>query len=437
MRTGAGRTRLGRAVAVAAAACAAAGAALAPAVAGGDAVEDFDGSWADRALELQYDLGSDLQLVNAPFVGTHNSFNSAAELGSGLAEADSNQRLDLTDQLDLGIRSLELDLHRVTSTGPTGFTDRPVVCHTVRGGGGCGPVKELEPVLAEISAWLRGPEGSEQVLLLYLEDDLDTVGTHDLAAASIEEELGDLVYRPEGEGCTELPATELTRADVVAAGKQVLIVSGCGKGTAWQSLAHSWELHRESRPFAFEDVPACGPDYSRTQYDRRLIRYYEDSTRTGEGTGPVDDGLTPATVAAMARCGVDLVGFDQLEPFDGRLEASVWSWRPDEPSGGRCAVIQLGADELQPGRWVAETCAPLRLNPACLSREDGSWIVPRRPVSVDRAAAACKRREARWAVPRTGHEDQLLRQAMRARGVRSALLGYRDGREGWAPLDRR
>jgi hypothetical protein len=55
------------------------------------------------------------------------------------------------------------------------------------------------------------------------------------------------------------------------------------------------------------------------------------------------------------RCGVDLLGFDQLLPGDGRLDAAVWSWAPGEPrlGGGRRCVVQRPAD----GRWEARRCS--------------------------------------------------------------------------------
>jgi len=412
---------------------------LAPAAASGDAIDDFQGTWADVALELQYELASDLPLANAPFLGTHNSFNSTAELGPTVSAQDSNQRLNLVDQLEIGIRALELDLHRFPSFGPNGPSYRPVVCHALPGGAGCSTEKELEPVLEEIAGWLRAPGNAEQVLFLFLEDNLYTEGIHDDAAEAIERQIGDLVYRPVGgeSGCVELPATELSRAGVREAGKQVVIVSGCGEGTAWQSLAHSWEEHRESRPFGFEGFPGCGPDYDRTEYSERIVRYYEDSTKLSQGTGRADEGLTPETTAAMARCGVDQINFDQLEPADGRFDASVWSWNPGEPSTGGCALMRLGGKRFPFGRWVSQPCAKLRRSPACLSNDGETWVVPRNRVKPRAAERACKRRKAHRAVPRTGYENQRLRLVMRERGVRTALLGYRRGPDGWEPLDAR
>ena len=86
--------------------------------------------WARQALGLQYELASDVELRNAPWVYTHNSYNSEAEMGTTLSNRDSNQAIAILDQLDEGVRSLEIDTHLFTSpqdprVGPRG----PVVCH--------------------------------------------------------------------------------------------------------------------------------------------------------------------------------------------------------------------------------------------------------------------------------------------------------------------
>src|SRR6266508_135653 len=192
------------------------------------AVDAFQGSWVDRALRLQYDLEGDVGFVNAPWVGTHNSFNSVAEMGPTLSDTDANQQLSLVDQLRIDVRSLELDVHWSPSVA-SGGANAPVVCHA---------------------------EG------------------YDAGAAAIDQRLGDLVYRPAGPGCTALPL-DLTRDQVLAAGKQVVIVSGCGVGSAWPGVAFDWSAHKETRPQDYSDFPACGSDFDRATYDSTLVRYFE------------------------------------------------------------------------------------------------------------------------------------------------------------------
>src|SRR3954470_5366140 len=42
-------------------------------------IDAYQDSWLHRTLAFQYELGSDLPLRNAFWIGTHNSFNSASE----------------------------------------------------------------------------------------------------------------------------------------------------------------------------------------------------------------------------------------------------------------------------------------------------------------------------------------------------------------------
>jgi hypothetical protein len=401
-----------------------------PGVAAAAPVDDHERSWVHRALGLQYELGGDVALRNAPWVTTHNSFNSKAEMGQTLSTQDANQQITLLDQLRVDVRGLELDLHWFLSPAGGGFA--PVVCHArgeQEGHLGCTVEKPLGPVLDVIAAWLRAHP--DQVLLLYLEDDLGSQG-HDESAQILEQRLGPAIYRPAagGAACTPLPM-DLTRDAVRAAGKQVVLVSGCGRGAAWPALVFDWTDRVEERPFGFTDFPACGPDIDRATYDAKLVRYYEDSTRLTASVGSPDDGIPPETAARMARCGVDLIGFDQLRPEDGRLEALVWSWAVNQPRAGPKCAVQRRTD----ARWRALGCRGRR-RVACRAA-DGSWLVTAKRFRARRAARRCRRLRRVHAAPRTGFEGQLLRDAMASRGAGSVWLGLRRRGTDWAPLDAR
>jgi hypothetical protein len=407
-------------------------------------VEAFRRSWVHKALALQYELAGDVGLRNAPWVGTHNSFNSIAEMGPTLSDTDSNQVLSLTDQLNLGVRGLEVDTHWFPSLS-AGGGNAPVVCHAgaVSDHDGCTVERPLGPVLGEIGSWLRQPQHSDQVLLLYIEDHLDNTTGYDTGAATIDKKLGDLVYRPPaGAGCTDLPL-DLTRDQILASGAQMIIVgnSSCGQGDAWPGLVFNWHQHVENGPDGYRDFPDCGPDYDRPTYDSTLVRFYEDSTWLTDAASFGQDppeGLTPQVTAAMARCGVDLTGFDQLLPDDGRLAAAVWSWAPGEPTGGSCAT-QVVNDSFPAGRWDAVPCNE-RHRPACRT-SDGSWLVAPDEVRQRRGTVACQDAGAgaELAVPRTGYEAQLLRVAMQDAGAApgQVWLGYRHQPGGWTAADDR
>ena len=142
-------------------------------------------------------------------------------------------------------------------------------------------------------------------------------------------------------------------------------------------------------------------------------------TATGSAAGQAtrDDGITEQTAGAMARCGVDLLGMDQVEKTDPRFAALVWSWAPGQPKRARGCAAQFD------GRWYALRCAR-RLRAACRTA-DGRWRVPSRVVRWSRADEQCRRRAATFDVPRTGHEAQSLRVAMERVGAARAWLAHR------------
>jgi hypothetical protein len=364
-------------------------------------------AWVTAALADQYQLGNSLPLRDAPWWGTHNSFNSPKEMGPALSALDPNQKIKIAGQLDLGARQLELDVHWVPTVRRFSKTVyAPVVCHALSGGVGCTIEKPLGPVLDEVAGWLREPAHRDQVLLVYLEDDLQNRTGYQTAGQLIADHLGSLVYRPAG-GCTPMPL-QLTRDQVLAGGAQVILVgNSCGVGSpaAWQSEVFDWShSHLEAQPVTYSDYPTCGSDFTRAQYDSTMVRYFEEmghlSTLAGQGGWPI----TPTVAAEMQRCGVDLESLDFLVPGDPRLPALVWSWAPNEPNmPGGCTV--QGSD----ARWISGSCTASR-RVACQAA-DGSWVVPAVAVPQADAAASCTAAGATFAVPRTGYQNQLLRAA--------------------------
>ena len=113
----------------------------------------------------------------------------------------------------------------------------------------------------------------------------------------------------------------------------------------------------------------------------------------------------------MVRCGVDLFGFDQILPHDGRIQASIWSWLTGQPDarGGGCAVQR--AD----GRWLTRPCGTRR-RAACLTGA-GGWSLSSRSVPWSGAAAACGRDGAGFDLPRTGYDNSVLRSVAGGRGI--------------------
>jgi hypothetical protein len=253
------------------------------------------------------------------------------------------------------------------------------------------------------------------VVLLYLEDNLGNADGYAQTVAQLDAGLGSLIFHPAAadvtdKGCANLPL-DASRNDVLTSGAQVVLVGNCRSG--WASDVFGWDdVHVESGSTpGFQSFPACDASYGPDVYAAKMVRYYEDSTwltATVDADSPGDHDasrLTPAKVAAMTACGVNLFGFDQLLPSDGRLEASIWSWAADEPDPAAGACTVQGAD----GRWRSDSCRA-RHAVACRAAS-GAWTVVTTPNTAPAAPKACAKRGATFGLPRAGDDNARLRQA--------------------------
>lgn len=368
-----------------------------------------------RTLAFERRLGDVLPLADAPVAGTHNAFNSTSE-PTTVSHTDSNQQLTMTEQLDLGMRSLELDVHWIPSPR-AGGAFAPVLCHG-SGAAGCSTERLLSERLPEVARWLDA--NPTETLLLYLEDQIDDPAGYAASAKVVTDVLGGRMMRPAGPGCTNLPL-DLTRRAMRAARKQVIITGDCGTG-AWQGISHAWpsSVRLESGPEGFGTYPACGgPKVVAAR--PKIVRFFEDSTflSTLTAAPALDDpSLTPAVVREMVRCGVDLLGFDQLVPSDERFAALAWSWADGPPAAGDPTCTRRRAVN---GRWVPQACNA-RLRPSC-RKPDGGWTVLSRPTTRAAAGPACRRSGALFRSPRTGFQNQLIGDA--ATGGADVWIAYR------------
>jgi len=393
------------------------------------AVAAQEQGWLGQALEMQHRLGDGLPLRDAMWVGTHNSFNTVANTPPSLSNLDSNQHVSLVDQLRLGVRGIEIDVHWAPSVW-AGGAKAPVVCHArppSELNAGCTDERLLPDELAPVGAWVRSHPGD--VILLYLEDNIDEAAGYDAAAQAIRDTIGDLVYTPPASApCTLLPLT-LRRADVLAQGKQIVVMSGCG-GTAtgspsWGATVFDDAVRAEEGNPDFAGYPTCtSPSVPASAYGTKLVRFYEDSTFVSAAVAGGDPGhrLTVDTIGAMVRCGVNLFGLDQVDPGDPRLAAMVWSWADGEPaaSGNGTCTITSSVD----ARFHAAGCNSARLHFACVDAS-GAWFVSAATGPANGGANACRRQGATFAVPGSGNHQQRLVDAMAAAGADRVWVAYR------------
>jgi hypothetical protein len=396
------------------------------------AVGEYRSSWVHRTVAFQYRLGNRLPLTAAQWLGTHNSFNTP-QSGATPSHLDSNQQLTIPQQLDIDIRAIEIDPHWVPRPNADG--GEVIVCHG-RGADqqnfGCTTEPPLTDVLGQIDSWLNAHPS--QVIVLYLDNNFGPDIAYTRTVEALDSTLtgkdgSSLLYRPDpaeltgARGCEDLPL-ELSRKDIHKAGAQVIVVGNCAGG--WAPDVFAWDQdHLESGDTSkYKPYPDCDATYSNRDYATQLIRYYEDSTFVSAGVDPEEtpeefdaNRLTPDKVGWMASCGVNLFGFDQILPDDGRLRATIWSWAPNQPDA---AVGQCTVQRPKYGRWRSRSC-DVRRQAACRTAK-GGWKLTPRTVTHRQAFAACGKLGATFDTPRSGDDNSLLHAAGARHGV---LLRYR------------
>lgn len=381
-------------------------------------------SWEHAAVAFQSQLGNSLPMLQAQWIGTHNSFNSPAD-GFTLSHEDSNQQLTLSEQLDIDIRALELDTHWLPRLNKAGGT--VVICHgqsAKQANLGCTTEPPMTSVLPEIDRWLTAHP--TQVILLYLDDNFGPARAYTETVSDLEGGLrrpngSSMIFHPTAigaRGCQEMPLG-VSRDQILASGAQVMIVGNCQSG--WASDVFGWDDHVESGSTPnYQPFPGCDATYSRAVYNSEMVRYYEDSTLVSALLNPTESWaqysanlLSPAKVTSMTDCGVNLFGFDQILPFDGRLAASIWSWAPNEPRAADGSCAAQGAD----GRWRTEGCGTSY--PAACQTAAG-WALSA-PVTFADAPAACGAIGGSFDLPRTGYQNALLHAVA---GAQSVWINY-------------
>nr|WP_253861510.1 hypothetical protein [Mycobacterium asiaticum] len=371
-------------------------------------------SWTHRTAQFQYALGDSVPFANAQWIGTHNSYNSLAHQFTP-SHADSNQQLSMTQQLDIDVRSIELDLHYIPQINQLGRR-AVAVCHgrgPTQANLGCTTEPLFTKVLPAITDWLNA--NPNEVVLILIEDQLKDATAYASALDTLEQGLRrpngtSLIYHPNPaditpNGCAFFPRT-ISRNDVRAAGAQVVLVTDCVP--AWGNTVFNWEDEelQSGSTFGYQPFPKCDATYGPPVYATKIIRYFEDSifvSALADPTRPPNnpEALTPTKTQSMTNCGVNLFGFDQLLPEDGRLQGTLWSWAPDEPraSAGTCTLQGVN------GRWVAAACGSA--HPAGCQTGAGTWSVTA-PVTFTNAPAACAAMGSNFALPHTGLENSRL-----------------------------
>lgn len=369
--------------------------------------------------------------------------------------APENKFVSLSDQLTLGVRALELDVHwvlgelRIAHCGglhvaaldslvndlnealeALGLGELKWDTETV----GCNPSLSAIPAkdqrtalsaLQEVVAWLRAPNNTDTFVTLFLDDQGDLVKwdkvpqLEQLFADGVVFDAGELLTPdaaakewPELAQGAALPAI----GDILARGYRALVYSA----TDLQMSAGT-PIWQESD--FFSHCPGYSEGFSLASFLPAKCTYgaADNPTHLDDGSfrrvllpelqyGPLDgdfrllpiNGTPPAlnaiVAAELAACGVNEPSPDKLTPQ--RASGFVWTWADGE-TPGECALASA-----QDARWRAAPCegATVAMPAACRSAEGGRWVLgAKAATSASVAGAACPA-GSDWAVPLSARE---------------------------------
>ena len=390
------------------------------------AVEDHQASWAYRALQLQLKLDEEAPLSQATFIGTHNSYNASA-YATIYRYVDPNQKLSITDQLRVGARALELDVHWYFKFDGFSSGNNLLLCHGQDNHLGCSTGdRYFRDGVREIGNWLSRPENAGEVILLYIEDHMD--GRYGKAIDILENYLGNRIFRPSGASCEGIPM-DITKGDVLRAGKQVLLITdGCNNADfnklVFGGIANSLGGYPTA---SARNIGSCDEGrYSRAFQDGHIIRYNEDRTNLSAVFGDPGPRIDAPMLSEILKCGGNLAGLDDLVAGDSRLQSGsgIWSWGANEPNNVNnedCAVSRPD------GRFNDLQCGASR--PYACVDGNGSWLITNvsgRWVDGENACFNATSGTHRFAAPVSSYQNEQLKAAKSQAGASSVWINYDD-----------
>jgi hypothetical protein len=377
-------------------------------------------AWTSNALRLQRELQADLPLNKLTVLGGHNAFNNVSD-----GYLIPNQHYSITDQLNMGVRLLALDIHWIINPlNP--FEGALRLCHGEYAKifelpihAGCSPSdRPYFQIIEELNQWLRRPENSQEVVFLDLETYTDGHDTELLAP--IKAYLAEMVFRP-----SMMPADGSlpTLNGIRALNKRVVIIGGNDAGndlfipSSRMESQPSWPSNFiknfVASPCGYNingNVTAIDPTYSNT-----TVRYVAGEDSAFELWPFYWSGrITNENLRQLTACNITGINLDEVS--SDKLEHAVWSWDIDKPStlaGENCAEMRGN------GRWNNVTCDGVRRFACRNNNNPADWRVTAAAGNWQQGLSQCASEYPgyEFAVPLNGHENNQLAAAAASQNV--------------------
>eukprot|EP01080_Neovahlkampfia_damariscottae_P005353 gene5353-9161_t len=360
--------------------------------------------WLKRAVKLQRDLSYEHPLNYVMMPSTHNSAITYADSYGELQPEYTgilkkllppqknplviiaNHWVSVTDQLNMGIRHIELDVHW--------FQNDARICHAsnvqidsinkiIKNIGsvigmeipwntqklGCaGLNRNFDDSLKEIKLWYDKPENKDEILVIFLDIDPDFKNWNktEWLFEPIQRHFGNLVFSQKDKE-SKYPTRWPTPNELIKDGKRILFPSREHLGERTHEFTfypRFWDeggarrvkpfpICEEKNPFFVkrrltEDAGSFGPFFNASGYNEpwhnHILKEYVD-------------------------CNIHYASSDVLIPE--KMEGFIWTWDKEEPKYSKGCVIQKTNS-----RWRNEQNCDLKLSVACQSNSNHTHWIP-------------------------------------------------------------
>ncbi len=344
--------------------------------------------WLVKTLSFQRSLLNYRPVYRNIFIGAHNTqapSQTTSFLKSGFGTLVINQIYSITDLLNMGIRSLSVDVH---------YLNRAFrVCHGTEEHWGCGiRSRFFSSWLEELKIWMDKPENIDELVHIHLEVSAKQERVKSMIDILKHFFKDQLNWIPEGIERSKIPLDQ--KKDFILRGQRLIVqtqfhmaslggesilrlfdnnitrpgypgtfpenfdsnectISGQG------GLPNNFNVKLSQKMFKMDEQDVGIINMNENGLINRIYRKFSDQEQTNKKKINAD------TLRKATNCYLNMVWMDKIIP--SKLFPTVWSWDIGEPlewgRGKDCALFQPS------GRWKSAFCEEEH-SFACLNQYD-------------------------------------------------------------------
>ncbi len=355
--------------------------------------------WLQFALKTQRELQIDVPVNHVQVLGAHNSFNNRA---SGYGDLDdchwplraddvcislANQEFSFTDQLNMGVRHLEIDLWDCFGKIRMSHGNSEMKL-------GCLPWdKEFTEGMKEISDWTRKSENRNEIIEIHFDD--HTSNSQDLSINNaIKKYFGGKVFTPDDLKLNFSDTWPSTR-ELRQMRKTVIFIDGRSHSGLYLH-DHFW-----SKAFTVNGFSSHLENCSAAGNNKESIRIFSDSTVYGPLWNGIKNTGNIMDFKKYLLCGVNIPCADQI---NARLvRTAVFTWAEGEPkqSLNESSCVTLSSE----GRWHLDHCSEDHYFACVSKRNENIWSIS---LGVGKYNNPLCQEDMEFSVPHNGYQHQKL-----------------------------